>query len=206
MGYLRKFLVLLAVLSLFWAAGLPASADPTDEATLGGQDSSARYRWRVDSSGDFIPGADDTYDIGDSTHEVQDIYSDGTVYSDAISNSGNIQFQTNIYASGHYSGATQIASTVTPLTSANIAFGLVQFSNGSPGSYPLPDGVTGQMLTLELLADPCIYIQDDTAGDITKTGWASIVLDTAHDRVTLLWADDTTGWVITANSGCSITY
>lgn len=117
---------------------------------------------------------------------------------------GTVQFQTTVYASGHDSGATTLASTVTPLGSANIAFGLIQLANGSPGIHDIPDGVTGKVIIIELLANPAYIFGDDTA--TTKTGWVTISLDTVHDRIVLLWLDDSTGWIIINNDGCSITY
>ncbi len=133
-------------------------------------------------------------------------YQPGSEYSEDpadIQISGNLKFQTNIFASGHEGGATTIASTVTPLTTANLAFGLVRFENGSPGIHQLPDGVKGKTVTFELMADPAYLIGDD--GSMTLTGWTSINFDTAGDSITLVWLDDTVGWIITSNDGCVIT-
>jgi hypothetical protein len=55
----------------------PSFADIGDEATLGGRDSSGNYRWRVDSSGNLIPGDDNTYNLGSSTYTVKNVYLDG---------------------------------------------------------------------------------------------------------------------------------
>lgn len=115
-----------------------------------------------------------------------------------------------IYTGANRGGVSTIASTVTPLEPAHIAFGLLRIADGSPGARELPDGVRGKTITIELIAadaaDPTYTIADDTSGAITKTGWETITFDTSHDRVTLLWLDDTYGWVITSADGVTITY
>ena len=206
MKFLGPLLIVLFLLMAGWAGPL-ALADPTDKATLGGQDSSGNYHWRVDLNGNLIPGTDDQNNFGDGTHQVEDIYIDGVAYIDDLSAedavlSGNLQFQTSIYASGHNSGVTTLGTTVTPLTSANIAFALIRRSYGTPGAQELPDGVTGKVIILELLADPAWILN---GGTTTKTGWETITFDTAYDKITLLWADDTYGWIIVNNDGCAIT-
>jgi len=55
---LLTIMLICAVLSLGWVSG-----------------------WHIH----WIPETDDTYDIGSSTKEAKDIYSDGTIYSDGIS-------------------------------------------------------------------------------------------------------------------------
>lgn len=44
--------------------------------------------WLVDSSGNMIPGKDDSYDLGTSTYEIQDIYIDGTATIDTLTVDG----------------------------------------------------------------------------------------------------------------------
>ena len=122
----------------------------------------------------------------------------------------NMFFNTDFFTSGYSGGATTIVSTVTPLTTANLAFGLVRFATGAKGVYPIPDGVRGKTVTFELIladtSNPTYLISDDTPGDITKTGWDTITFDTSRDRITLTWIDDASGWIIVSNDGCVITY
>lgn len=134
-------------------------------------------------------------------------YKPGSEYSEDpadIQISGNLQFQTDLFASGYAEGSTTIASSVTPLTSANIAFGLVRFENGSPGARQIPDGSKGKVVTFELIANPSYIIADTGPVVMVKTGWTSITFDDARDRITLAWLDDATGWIITSNNGCTI--
>lgn len=117
-----------------------------------------------------------------------------------------ITYSTNFFSSGYSEGSTSIASTVTPLTSANLAFGLIQLANGSPGNHPLPDGsANGKTVTIELLADPVYKIANNGPTAMITTGWSEILFDNANDKITLVWLDDTAGWIITSNNGCTIT-
>ena len=49
---------------------------------------------------ELIPGTDDTYDLGSSSYEWQDLYLDGTATVDAISNSGTLVNTGKITANG----------------------------------------------------------------------------------------------------------
>jgi len=68
-------IVLVAAQGDFWTSGYDSG--------------NARSPWRVNSDGNLIPGADDTYDIGTSSSEVQDIYIDGTATIDTLQVDGN---------------------------------------------------------------------------------------------------------------------
>ena len=100
-----------------------------------------------------------------------------------------------------------MASTASHITAAQLAFGMITFADGSPGVREIANGTRGQAVTFVLAATatPSLTIADDTAGTITKTGWSRILFDTAGDRITLVWLDDSSGWIIESNSGCTIT-
>ena len=118
----------------------------------------------------------------------------------------DLAFNTNFFLSGHSSGATIVASEVTPLTAVHLAFGYIQIANGTRGIHPLPDGVAeGKTITLSLLANPGYLIGNDGDLSMVKTGWSSIFFDDAGDAITLVWIDSTVGWIITANNGCVVT-
>lgn len=69
---LKKFSFLLAILLFVFSFAYAETM--SDEATIGGRDTSGNYRWRVDSSGNLLPGATASYDIGDGTHYVDNAY------------------------------------------------------------------------------------------------------------------------------------
>ena len=111
-----------------------------------------------------------------------------------------------VYKGAKRGGVSTIVSTVTPLTASHLAFAMIFIANGSPGVHPLPDGEIGQEITLLLLADPNYIIEDDTAGDMTKTGWVSINFTSVNGWVKVAWVSDIFGWVITGHNDVTITY
>lgn len=72
------FLILL----LFIAVGVYAAQG--DFWTGGYDRANAVDDWRIDSNHEFIPGKDDTYDIGTSSLQVKDLYINGVAYIDDV--------------------------------------------------------------------------------------------------------------------------
>jgi hypothetical protein len=82
---------------------------------------------------------------------------------------------------------------------------LIKFTSGVAGAgiseSALGAGTVNQTITLVLVTD--------NGGNVditptTKTGFTSIQLNDAKDSCTLRWANDTDGWVVQGNSGCTI--
>jgi hypothetical protein len=73
----------------------------------------------------------------------------------------------------------------------------------------IADGIPGQMVTIGLVActTGAYVLTDDgvNTADQRNTGWDDIAFDTAGDSITLLYFDDTYGWIIIGNAGCTIT-
>ena len=63
------------------------------------------------------------------------------------------------------------------------------------------DGQPGQQITFVLVTDNGNTI--DITPD-TKTGFTSITMSDAKDSCTLRYQDDTVGWVVAGNNGCTI--
>lgn len=78
----------------------------------------------VDSSGNMIPTTDDDADLGTSSLQWQDLYLDGTLYVDAISNEGDIS-AVNAAFTGTLDADGQVtlgaAGTVSTITAAGVA-------------------------------------------------------------------------------------
>jgi len=115
----------------------------------------------------------------------------------------------SLFLTGHASGATLLEFAASHITSAQLAFGLVQktMTGGSNLTNEISDGTRGKQVTLQLATKGGggnWIIGDDTSGNITKTGWTTITFDTALDSITLLWVDDSNGWIIIGNSGCTV--
>ncbi len=144
----------------------------------------------------------DWYIVHDtSTGEVKKIDAGDPAFA------GNLQFQTTIFATGHNAGATTMASEASHILAAGLAFGIItkaEIDAAADQTRALADGTIGQMITLQLTTktNNNWIIGDDFP--ITNTGWSTITFDTSGDSITLLWLDDTRGWIIVGNNGCTI--
>ena len=89
-------MVVLMVVALLLANY--SRADMSDKATIGGQDSSGNYSWRVDSNNNLIPGTSSQNNIGGASNLVAGIYvvtitaSGNAVVSGNITTTGNMTF------------------------------------------------------------------------------------------------------------------
>jgi hypothetical protein len=113
-----------------------------------------------------------------------------------------------ILANGHKEGVTTNVSTESNLTSAALAYGVVKLVIGSTRYVSLDNGTAGQMITfiVTTAGGGTVYITDDKVADAdTKTGWDDIALTELNDSVTLLYVDDTYGWIIVGQVGATIT-
>ena len=136
----------------------------------------------------------------------------------------NVSFdgsQVTVLCNGHKDGVTtNTTDKVTNLTSKDLAYGVIILNDsgsivGSSNSVgttdtqyiSLADGTAGQMVTIQRVTGGSgLVITDDYVGTAgTKTGWDDIYLDAALDQVTLLYVDDTYGWVIIGGVGVTIT-
>jgi hypothetical protein len=99
-------------------------------------------------------------------------------------------------AVGNLSGGTTSAadSLAIPVTHRYVA----KTTGADAEALTLADGVAGQKLTISLVADGG---GDGTLTPTTKSGFTTIVFANVGDTVTLLYVDDTTGWVIIGIAG-----
>jgi hypothetical protein len=123
---------------------------------------------------------------------------------------GNLKFKTTVVATGYKEGVTTNVSTESNLTSAALAFGFIRRTQDSPTDIVvgIVAGVKGQMVTIQLIAKAAgNYVISKTGmiGSGPATGWSLLTFDTAGDSITLLYMDDTIGWIVTGNNGCTIT-
>jgi hypothetical protein len=92
---------------------------------------------------------------------------------------------------------TSIADALAiPVTHAYVA----KTTGADAEALTLADGKPSQVLLIDLTTDGG---GDGTLTPVTATGWATIVFADAGDRGTLLYVDDTIGWVILGLSGVS---
>lgn len=122
-----------------------------------------------------------------------------------------------IIANGHRDGVTTNVSGESNLTSAALAYGVIKLAdtgalNGSDARYiALANGEKGQMVTIQLVSATggTLYITDDKVDSsvftMTKTGWDDLAFNAALDSVTLLYVDDTYGWIVIGSNSVTIT-
>ena len=132
---------------------------------------------------------------------------DGTNARSLGTSTENPTFATNVVAAGFKEGVTVNVSTESTLTSAALAYGYITMQAGSAKTIGLDDGVPGQMITIACsVYDGGDVVISETAFPLTTLGygWDTITFNTQGDFCTLLWIDDTNGWIVVYNSGCTI--
>lgn len=120
----------------------------------------------------------------------------------------DVTFRTSLIAAGRVNGASTVASSSTNLLPANLPYVLLRkFVSGGGGLDTTPgttlqNGTIGQVLVLQIagLMAGGTWVLTPT----TKTGFTSITFDTKGDTVTLLYVDNTIGWIVVANGGAVI--
>jgi len=117
-----------------------------------------------------------------------------------------------LFANGYAGGVTDNVSTESNLTSAALAYGVVKLAIGSTKYITLANGEPGQMITfiVTTAGGGTVYITDDkvdgtTGAALLATGWDDIALTELNDSVTLLYLDDTYGWLIVGQYGATVT-
>lgn len=188
----RKFFYLLIIVTLCLFCGQSFAANPTDESVLGND------RFSVDSSGNLVPNADASYDLGSSSYKL-----------DAGYFSGDLTFKSLLTAVGRGGGVSTVASSSTNLAPANLPYVVLIKMTYGAGSLDLVPGTTlqngtpGQILVLYLRG-----VNTGGGWKITPTTsktFTTLTLDTAADTVMLLYVNDTVGWIILQNEGCTVT-
>ena len=201
---MKTWLSKLKVLSILGAVVLSFSlfgvcfADQTDKATLGGQDSSNNYSWRVDVNDNLIPGTTSQNNIGSSTKQVNNLYVTnqpiigGSILSAGLGNAG--------YVSLASSSAT-ISPSYTYVLKVLDTDGNALFTAGN-----LVNGTPGQILTITAIGfSPGGANGTYTLTPITSLTLKSVVFTLKGDKATLIYMDNTNGWILQGSSGSGIT-
>jgi len=122
-----------------------------------------------------------------------------------------------LYTSGYTGDVTDLPTSCTDLTAANLAYGVFRYTKDASRQITLPAGTAGQMITIVCIsaanvgdAGTTLVITDDylsaaNQAAVVETGWDDITFDAALDSVTLLYIDDVYGWIIVGQYGVSVT-
>ncbi|RLF26646.1 MAG: hypothetical protein DRN05_06740 [Thermoplasmata archaeon] len=165
--------IFLALSLVFWKI-TSVKSEPTDQATLGWDYANNTDTWRVDSSGNFIPGTDDNVSIGSSSKQVKNLYIDGTAYLDGLQLDGAspIEFE------GDTADAYETTISVTDPTADRT----ITLPNAT-GTVLLNTDIGNQVLSG---ASPLVF-EGDTADDYETT--VAVTDPTADRTVTIPDAD-----------------
>ena len=124
-------------------------------------------------TGDIMPSADDTYDLGHSSNEFQDLYLDGIAYVDQLGTDGD---PTTAYISGGeldncvIGGETAAAATVTTLQcNGAVTVG----SDGSGLNFTLYGGAANEDVVYSAANHTLTWTDSSNATHITIGGDAS---------------------------------
>lgn len=117
-----------------------------------------------------------------------------------VSMSGNVLNKTD--------ATLTLASSSTIITGTNVPFALIRKSIGGNGAdnsgvgTELANGTEGAVLIIQ--ADSVASGGSWVVTPDTKTGFDSLTFDAAKERATLMYVDDTIGWIIISVDGTTV--
>lgn len=127
-----------------------------------------------------------------------------------IDRTGDWLFQTYLYAMGRGNAASSLASSATNLGAWSVPYVFVRKSIGgdsgldeTDGGTRLPNGYDGQVIVFYI--GSCMTGGSWIVTPVTRTGFNYITFDAVGETVTLLYVNDTIGWIIIANEGATVT-
>jgi len=94
---------------------------------------------------------------------------------------------------------TQVLAATTDTVVLTHPFVKLDSSAGAVTTLTLPNGEPGQMLILQSIDDNDMELTPATAH-----GWSALTLAQTGDQVTLLYANDTAGWIILGSFGDTV--
>lgn len=120
------------------------------------------------------------------------------------------EFPTDLmYKGTQRGGVSTIVSTVSQLSSTNLAFSILKLS-GASKTFSMAAGETGAEITLVKIENDARTLKLDFSIDnprIAHTGFTSVTWPTTTGSfVTLAWIDSTVGWIITGSYNVTIAY
>ena len=141
----------------------------------------------------------------DLTNSVKRLPADSPTFA------GDVTFRSTLMSIGREGGASTVSSSSTAIDPVSQAYTVVRKCIGGNNCLEeigvgtiLPDGVSGKVVVLVLIAL-------DTNGSWTVTPktskiFTNVSLDAVGEMITLLWLNDTVGWVPMSVEGATVTY
>jgi hypothetical protein len=113
---------------------------------------------------------------------------------------GPLEFRHHVKLTEYPESATvtQVLAATTDTCVLTHPIALLDSSAGAVTTFTLPDGEEGQVLILQP-----IDTNDITITPTSSTGWATCVLTALGDVASLLYVDDTVGWIVIGTAGVS---
>jgi len=122
---------------------------------------------------------------------------------------GDVTFRTSLLAAGRVNAASTVASSSTQLAPSSLPYVVLRkYAGGNnsldetDGGTRLQNGTSGQVLVLilqEVDTDGSWIVTPETSLTIS-----SLTFDAQGETTTLLYVDDTIGWIYIANYGTTI--
>ena len=183
---LRKLSIILVAVFLLLSCPMVVFATHSEdsESTIGGQDASGNYRWRVPlGSQDLIPGASGS-DLGSTTDPIAEIHATTVYVANGFSSQGSNA--STEYAAGN--------------TTIDLDYGIHALTTGAGEVVTVPDGsYAGQTIVIGVETDGGHAFVRPT----TSTFFTTMNMDAVLDSVTLTWVSSTYGWMCTGQVGAT---
>lgn len=146
-----------------------------DVVTLGNAGGSVTFNANVSS--DILPSTTETYNIGSNTEKWNSVFS--------------VSVQTE--------KLTVTSSPAVTGVTVDVSKSVTYVDSSTPGAVNLPDGVTGQTLTIVAVETPAVPV---TVTPLNALGYTGITLTNIGDSVSLIFASGS--WAIKSTFRASV--
>jgi hypothetical protein len=126
-----------------------------------------------------------------------------------IDQTGNLTFQSTLLTTGRTGGASTAPSSTCDLGTGSLAYTILYKCVGgitgvdATPAVQLKNGKPGQILTLYVYSVVTNGLWN--VGVVTSLSWSNLQFNAVGDQATLLYLDDTTGWIILSTTSVTVT-
>jgi len=123
--------------------------------------------------------------------------------------SGDLTFQSTLLTNGRVNAVLTLQSSSTEIAETNVPYSVILKIIGSTGGLDetdggirLADAKAGQVLVISIIGP-------EGSGDlvitpVTATGFTTLTFDTVLDSATLMYFNDTLGWVVISTTSVTV--